>query len=174
MKILDHLRNRSPREEAGDLGSAQAGPTDSDQLPIPGYNRFAPKEVSDRLHELSQIELATVETHERSHEDRPQVLNKLRYMRESEPLPGYDALSPEEIAGALAGADARRVKAVRDYERKFQHRRKVLAEAARVLTTAPANAMEDRAQEEKEARVREGFRLADARGTRLADASAKD
>jgi hypothetical protein len=41
------------------------------------------------------------------------VLDKLRYMRGSEPLPGYDALSPEEIATALSGADAETVKAVR-------------------------------------------------------------
>jgi hypothetical protein len=34
-------------------------------------------------------------------------------MRGSEPLPGYNALSPEEIATALSGADAETVKAVR-------------------------------------------------------------
>jgi hypothetical protein len=52
-------------------------------------------------------------------ESRPEVLDMLRYMRGSEPLPGYDALSPEQVARALAGADAETVKAVRDYERKF-------------------------------------------------------
>jgi hypothetical protein len=46
------------------------------------------------------------------------VLDKLRYMRGGEPLPGYDALTTEEIAKALAGAEAETVKAVRDYERK--------------------------------------------------------
>ena len=61
------------------------------------------------------------------------MLDKLRYMRGSEPLPGYDALTPEQIAEALAGADAETVKAVRDYERKFHGRRSVLDETARVL-----------------------------------------
>ena len=36
------------------------------------------------------------------------MLDKLRYMRWSEPLPGYDALSPEQIVEALAGADTQR------------------------------------------------------------------
>ena len=43
--------------------------------------------------------------------------DKLRYMRGSDPLPGYDALSPDEIATALSGAEVETVKAVRDYER---------------------------------------------------------
>src|SRR5215211_455122 len=45
-------------------------------------------------------------------------------MRTTEPLPGYDALGPEQIATALAGADAETVKAVRESERKFGHRSK--------------------------------------------------
>jgi hypothetical protein len=40
MKILERLRNRSPREEAGDPGSAEASPTDADQLAIPGYDQL--------------------------------------------------------------------------------------------------------------------------------------
>ena len=165
MKLLEHLRKRSPREEVGDPGSPEAGSADEHQLPIPGYDRLDHKKIGVQLAQLSQVELAAVETYERSHEERPEVLHKLRYMRGSEPLPGYDALSPEEIAEALAGADAATVKAVRDYERKFARRRQVLAEAARVLPTSPANAAEAQAQEEKVARVREGFALADARGT---------
>ena len=85
------------------------------------------------------------------------MLDKLRYMRGSEPLPGYDALTTEQIAGALAGADAETVKAVRDYERKFQHRQSVLDEAARVLPSSQASAGEERAHEEKAALLREGY-----------------
>jgi hypothetical protein len=87
-------------------------------------------------------------------------------MRCKEPLPGYDALSPEEIVKALGGADTATVKAVRDYERKFGGRLQVKEEVARVLPTSSASASEDRAQEEKDARVREGFagRTATAEG----------
>jgi hypothetical protein len=84
------------------------------------------------------------------------VLDKLRYIRGSEPMPGYDALTTEQIADALADADAETVKAVRDYERKFQHRQSVLNEAARVLPASRASAGEERAHEEKAALLREG------------------
>ena len=73
--------------------------------------------------------------YERAHESRHVVLDKLRYMPGGEPLPGYDALTTEQIAKALAGADAETVKAVRDYERKLQHRKAVLDETVRVLRT---------------------------------------
>jgi hypothetical protein len=85
------------------------------------------------------------------------VLEKLRYMQGSEPLPGYDALTPEQIAEALADADAETVRAVRDYERKFAHRRSVMQEAARVLPTARASVREERAREDKASLLREGY-----------------
>jgi hypothetical protein len=157
MKIFDRLRNRSPRGDAGDSGSAETSPPDAEQLPFPGYDKLDDKEVGARLPDLSQVELAAVETYERSHKNRPEVLDKLRYMHTSEPLPDYDTLTTEQIAKALADADAETVKAVRDYERKFQHRNEVLEEAARVLPSSPASAGEDRAQDEKDTRVREGL-----------------
>jgi hypothetical protein len=98
-----------------------------------------------------------VEAYERSHKNRPEVLDKLRYLRTTEPLPGYDALTPAQIAEELAGADAETVKAVRDYERRFGRRPQVLDEAARVLPTAKVSAGEALATEERGARVREGF-----------------
>jgi hypothetical protein len=167
MKILDRLRNRPPRP-AGDVGSAEASAHEQ-SLPIPGYDRLNSKQVTGQLAQLSQVELATVDFYERAHGNRPAVLDKLRYMRGREPLPGYDALRLDQIAKALSGADAETVKAVRDYERKFAHRRQVIEEAARILPTAPASAREARAREEQDARVREGFagRERSARG--LAD-----
>jgi hypothetical protein len=158
MKILDRLRNRSPRGAAGDPGSAEPATANEQSPPIPGYDRLNSKQVTDQLSQLSQVELATVEIYERAHGNHPAVLDKLRYMRGSEPLPGYDALSPDEIATALSGADAETVKAVRDYERKFAHRRQVMEEAARVLPTARASAGEARAREDKAALVQAGIR----------------
>jgi hypothetical protein len=136
---------------------ADAGASDESELPIPGYDQLDDKQVSDHLSQLSQAELATVETYERAHRSRPAVLEKLRYMHGSEPLPGYDALTTEQIAGALADADSETVRAVRDYERKFQHRRAVLDEAARVLPTSRTSAREERAREEKAALLRDGY-----------------
>src|SRR6476646_5801912 len=99
MKILDALRHRRVPEDAP---GEQAGPPHADELPIAGYQKLDHSQIAELLHRLSQVELAEVETYERSHENRKEVLAKLRYMRTSEPLPGYDALGPEEIAAALA------------------------------------------------------------------------
>jgi hypothetical protein len=136
---------------------ADAGSSDEHELPIPGYGQLKDKEIRDQLSQLSQVELATVETYERAHASRPAVLEKLRYMRGSEPLPGYDDFTTDEIAAALAGANAKTVRAVRDYERKFQRRRSVLDEAARVLPASRASADEQQAQKEKAALLREGY-----------------
>ena len=155
MKILKALRKR----RSGDSERATPGAASSpgDRLPISGYDQLGEKQVSDQLAQLSQVELAAVETYERAHRSRPVVLDKLRYMRSSEPLPGYDALTPEQIAEALAGADGETIRAVRDYERKFQHRQSVLNEAARVLPTSQASAREEGAREDKAALLREGY-----------------
>lgn len=96
------------------------------QSPIEGYDRLDARQVVGQLAQRSQSELATIETHERSHRDRPKVLNKLRYLRGREPLPDYDALESEQISTALDGADLDTAKRVREYERKFKRRSHVL------------------------------------------------
>jgi hypothetical protein len=156
MKILEALRNR--RSQGSERGT-QAATSSPDEHPVPisGYDQLDDKQITDQLAQLSQVELATVETYERAHGNRSVVLDKLRYMRSTEPLPGYDALTTEQIAKALASADAETVKAVRDYERKFQRRGAVLNEAVRVLPTSRASADEERAHEEKAALLREGY-----------------
>jgi hypothetical protein len=153
LEALRHRRSQKSSPEARAATSSQAEP----QLPISGYDQLKDKEVSEQLAQLSQVQLAEVETYERAHGSRPAVLDKLRYMRGGEPLPGYDGLTPEQIATALAGADAETVRAVRDYERKFQHRQSVLDEAARVLPASRASAGEERAHEEKAALLRQGY-----------------
>jgi hypothetical protein len=156
MKILDALRKGRSSDSERDT-SAATGSSDEHSLPISGYDQLKDKEVSDQLSQLSQVELAEVETYERAHGNRAVVLDKLRYMRSTEPVPGYDALTPEQIAETLADADGETVKAVRDYERKFQHRQAVLDEAARVLPTSQESAGDKHAREEKTALLREGY-----------------
>jgi hypothetical protein len=156
MKLLDALLNRRSRGSAPD-GEATVGSPDDPALPIPGYDRLKDKEVADQLSGLSQVELAAVEEYERAHDGRQVVLDKLRYMRGSEPLPGYDALTPEQIGEALAGANGETVRAVRDYEHKFQRRRSVLDETARLLPGSQASAGEKHARDAKAALLREGY-----------------
>ena len=156
MKMLEALRNRRSRESRRETQPATSAPAEH-AVPISGYEGLSEKQVSDQLSRLSQVELAAVETYERGHGNRPAVLDKLRYMRSSEPLPGYDELTTEQIAEVLAGADSGTVRAVRDYERKFRHRQSVLDEAARVLPTSRASAGEERAHQEKATLLREGY-----------------
>jgi hypothetical protein len=154
MKIFEALSKRRSRRPEPQAAASSPGET---AVPISGYDQLDEKQVSERLSQLSQVELARVETYERAHGNRPVVLEKLRYMHGSEPLQGYDALTTEQIGEALAGADAETVRAVRDYERKFRGRRSVLDEAARVLPTARASAAEERTRKDKAALLREGY-----------------
>lgn len=154
------IHERSPNHPLPDEDgpdSAEAASGAADRLPLSDYDRRDHRDICARLPGLSQVELAAIEPHERSHKNREEVLAKLRYLRMSEPLPGYDALSTDQITTALGDADAETVRSVRDYERKFQRRPQVMKEAARVLPTSPASAREDRAREETHARVRDGL-----------------
>ncbi|HET7427387.1 MAG TPA: hypothetical protein VFJ50_10120, partial [Gemmatimonadales bacterium] len=75
MKILDALRRR---RSPGDAPAQKAGSPEAGDLPIRGYDKLDERQVSARLDLLSQVELEVVETYERSHADRPHVLDKLR------------------------------------------------------------------------------------------------
>ena len=156
-RLLERMRGRSPRRAAGDPAT-EASSADEQRLPIARYDRLDPKQLIAQLSELSQHELAAVEAHERSHRGRPVVLNRLRWLRGSEPLPGYDALDSDAIVRALAGADAQTVKAVRSYERHHRDRPEVLTEAARVLPRARPSAQQNRASKDKAALVQAGLR----------------
>ena len=155
MKFLDALLKRGSSAHAA---GTDASSPDAGEAPFPGYDRLGHRAIGLKLPELSQVELAAVETYERAHQERPEVLAKVRYMLTSEPLPDYDTLSPEQIAEALVGADSEKVKAVRHYETKFAHRQQVLDEVARVLPNSPASAKEERSREEKAERVRASTR----------------
>jgi hypothetical protein len=110
----------------------QAQSAEGAQLPFAGYDRLDARRVNEGLSDHSQVELGNVESYERSHKGREAVLNKLRYLRGSEPFPGYDAMSIEEILAALTEADMATIKKVRGYERKFANRSRVLDEVVRV------------------------------------------
>ena len=101
-------------------------------LPFAGYDRLNVRQLQDGLSTHSQIELDAAEGYERAHKGREAVLNKLRYLRGSEPLPGYDALGVEEVLAALEDADTQTIKKVRSYERKFKKRTRVLDDVVRI------------------------------------------
>ena len=100
--------------------------------PVLGYDKLKTKEVVASLSSRSQVELAEIESYEHTHQDRVSVFDKLRWLRQDEPLPGYDALSSAEVLAALDKADIAAIKRVRGYERKFHARREVLDEVDRL------------------------------------------
>ena len=100
--------------------------------PIAGYDKLKTKELITSLSSHSQVELARIDEYERTHEGRPAVFDKLRWLRQEEPLPGYDALDSGEVVRALDHAEVAAIKRVRSYERKFAARREVLDEVTRL------------------------------------------
>jgi hypothetical protein len=100
--------------------------------PVPGYDKLKTKELVASLSSRSQVELAEIESYEHTHQDRVSVFDKLRWLSQDEPLPGYDALSSAEVLAALDKADIAAIKRVRGYERKFHARREVLDEVDRL------------------------------------------
>jgi len=115
------LTSRGRHDAAADGSSAAV-----DDLPLPGYDRLNVGQIIARLPRLSQVELTAVESYERTHADRVDVLNKLRYLR-----------GPEPVAPTL--------KRVREYERKF-HRRDVVLRALTDARHAGLSAGVDDAQ----------------------------
>ena len=144
MTMLTALRDRlSPRESTAvrsqTSGEGSPSAVAHSELPFAGYDRLDARKVIDALSDHSQVELEAVEDYERSHKSRERVLDKLRYMRGSEPLPGYDALKAEQIVSALERADPATIQRVRGYERKFANRPGVLEEVVRVHHRRLAN-----------------------------------
>jgi hypothetical protein len=117
-RLRSRLSSNEPQPDAPEDQPADAG----------RYDGMDETKVNRKLREHSQEELEAIEQHERSHRNRPVILNKLRYLRGREPLPGYDTMTVEQVSGALQGADTDTIRAVREYERKFRRRDAVLSE----------------------------------------------
>jgi hypothetical protein len=138
---------RGSGPELADIDAPTPSPADAGRNQR--FDRLNEREAVIELTQLDQAGLGAVETFERSHRARPAVLNKLRYLRQPEPLPGYDRLEPDGIAEALGEADMPTIKLVREYERKMQGRPSVLKAVSLALhqgaerqTAEPAPAQE--------------------------------
>jgi hypothetical protein len=153
MKLLTRIRSRSQQGATDDVPQG----TPHEQLPIDRYDQLTTKQISSALSDLSQVELGEIEAYERAHGDRKPVLDKLRYMRSPEPLPGYDALAQRDVIHLLEDADTARVRAIRDYERKFRRRHEVMSAAAKALPSAAANPNEEDRRGEKALRTKTGI-----------------
>ena len=116
-------------------GQVKGAVADESDLAIARYDSLTADEINARLPELSQIDLAKVDSYERRHENRTTVVNRISTLRGDEPWAGYDELTVADVRTALGEADDDRVKQVREYERAHKNRAGVLDAAERQLTT---------------------------------------
>jgi ferritin-like metal-binding protein YciE len=117
-------------------GQVKGAVASESDLAIGGYDKLTAEEIVAKLSELSQIELAKVDSYERKHQNRTTVLDRVGTLRGDEPWPGYDELTVAELEAALGKADDDRVRAVRAYERAHKARAGVLKATERELATA--------------------------------------
>jgi predicted ester cyclase len=113
-------------ERHGEEDGAQREFADDSDAPLPDYDRIPEKDLVEELHKHTQAELAEIEAYERGHQSRTRVLNKLHYLRQREPVEGYDQMNAEEIEEVLKQADLQTIDNIRAYERKFRDRPLVL------------------------------------------------
>ena len=117
-------------------GQVKGAMASEGDLPIARYDQLNADEIIDKLADLSQIDLAKVDSYERKNQNRSTVLSRISTLRGNEPWPGYDELTVSEIRTVLANADEERAKATRDYERAHKNRDGVLEVAQRELAKA--------------------------------------
>ena len=117
----------------GQVKGAVAGESD---LAIARYDSLTADEITSRLPELSQIDLAKVDSYERRKQNRTTVLNRISTLRGDEPWAGYDELTVSEVQAVLAEGDDERAKQVRAYERDHKNRAGVLQTVERELSNA--------------------------------------
>ena len=116
-------------------GQVKGAVASEDDLAIDRYDQLTAEEIVRRLPELSQIDLAKIDSYERRHENRTTVLDRATALRGDEPWPGYDELNANEIRAALSEATDARLEAVRTYERAHKDRSSVLNAAERELSS---------------------------------------
>jgi len=119
----------------GQLKGAVASQGD---LAIARYDKLTADEITAKLTELSQIDLAKVDAYERKHDNRTTILGRISSLRGDEPWAGYDELTADEVQAALSAGDDDRATQVRSYERSHKNRAGVLKAAERELATSSA------------------------------------
>jgi ferritin-like metal-binding protein YciE len=117
-------------------GQVKGAVASEDDLAIARYDKLTADEITSRLPELSQIDLAKVDSYERRHDNRTTVLSRITSLRGDEPWAGYDELTVAEVQSVLSDGDDDRAKQVVAYERSHKNRAGVLNAAERETANA--------------------------------------
>ena len=105
-------------------------------LAIARYDKLTAEEITGRLSELSQIDLAKIDAYERRHQNRTTVLSRVAALRGDEPWAGYDELTVDEVRAVISEGDDERAQQIRAYERSHKNRAGVLTATDRELSNA--------------------------------------
>ena len=117
-------------------GQIKGAVASEEDLAIARYDSLTAEEILSKLPELSQIDLAKVDSYERKNDNRTTVLSRITALRRQEPWPGYDELTVSEIEAVLGEGDEQRTKDVAAYERAHKNRAGVLRSAERETANA--------------------------------------
>ena len=112
-------------------GQLKGAVASEEDLAIARYDSLTAEEIVSKLPELSQIDLAKIDSYERKHDNRTTVLSRISALRRAEPWPGYDELTVAEIEAVLDEGDEQHAKDVVAYERAHKNRAGVLKAAER-------------------------------------------
>ena len=112
-------------------GQIKGAVASEEDLAIARYDSLSAEEIVSKLPELSQIDLAKIDSYERKNDNRTTVLSRVTALRRAEPWPGYDELTVAEIEAILGEGDEQHVKDVVAYERAHKNRTGVLKAAER-------------------------------------------
>ena len=117
-------------------GQIKGAVASEEDLAIARYDSLTAEQVLSKLPELSQIDLAKVDSYERKNENRTTILSRITALRRQEPWAGYDELTVAEIEAVLGEGDEQRAKDVAAYERAHKNRAGVLRSAERETANA--------------------------------------
>jgi len=117
-------------------GQVKGAVASEGDLAIARFDKLTADEISGKLSELSQIDLAKVDSYERKNQNRSTILTKITSLRGDEPWAGYDELSVAEVESVLGEGDDERAKEVRSYERTHKNRAGVIKATERDLAKA--------------------------------------
>ena len=117
-------------------GRIKGAVASEEDLAIARYDSLTAEEILSKLPELSQIDLAKIDSYERKNDNRTTVLSRITALRREEPWPGYDELTVAEVEAVIGEGDEQRTKDVVAYERAHKNRAGVLRSAERETASA--------------------------------------
>ena len=117
-------------------GQIKGAVASEDDLAIKRYHELTAEEIVGKLAELSQIDLAKIDSYERKNQNRTTILSRITSLRGHEPWAGYDELTAAEVQSVLSEGDEQRVEQARSYERTHKNRASVLKAAEREHSNA--------------------------------------